>query len=55
MREFTFTAILKSVLRVFEVATAVFTQRIERAVAEKAVEIIRVIGLMTRKEFTVLM
>ena len=55
VREHAATAILESALGILKIAAAVFSQRVERAVAEKAVEIIRVIGLMTGKEFTFFM
>ena len=55
VREHAAAAVLKTVFGVFEIASAVFAERIERTVAEKTVKIVRVIGLMTGKEFTVLM
>ena len=55
VREHTAAAVLKTVFGIFKVASAVFAERIERTVAEKTIKILRVIGLMTGEEFTILM
>lgn len=55
MREHAATAVFETVLGVLEITTAILAERVERTVAEKAIEIIRVIRLMTGEEFTILM
>ena len=52
--EFAFTAILEPTLGVFEIAAAVFTKCIERAVAKQTIKIIGILGWMAREEFTIL-
>ena len=44
-------AVLDAVLGIFEIAAAVFAQSVERAVAEQAVEVFLVLGLVTREKF----
>ena len=55
MWEHATAAVLKTVFGVFIISTAVLAERVERAVAEKTIKILRVIGLMTGEEFTILM
>ena len=47
----TVRAVLNAVLGIFEIAAAVFAQSVERAVAEQAVEVFLVLGLVTREKF----
>jgi len=46
--------ILESGIRVLKVAAAFVTERIQRAIAEQAVEILRFISFVTWEEFTIL-
>ena len=54
MRIQAFAAVLYAVLRVDEVATAAVTQNIQWAIAEQAVEIVRVSLCVTGKVFAFL-
>jgi len=46
-------AILNSLFCIGKIATALITKSIQRAIAEQAVEIVRVLRFMTRKVFAV--
>jgi hypothetical protein len=43
-------AVLHAAVQIDEVAAAVTAQRIQRTVAEQTVEVLRMVGLVTRKE-----
>jgi hypothetical protein len=55
MRQCTGAAVLDSCFRVAKIAAAAFTQRIKRAIAEQAVEVIGIVCFMTRKKLARLM
>ena len=55
MREAAGRAVLDAASRVGKRAAAAFAQRVQRAVAEQTVEILRICTFMTGKKFAVLM
>lgn len=51
VRNHAVAAILNAILRIGEIAAAIFAQRIERAVAKQAVEVFQIVRFVARKEF----
>ena len=54
MRKCAVCAVLEALFVISEIASAFISQRIQRAIAEKAIEILRILHLMAGKELTFL-
>lgn len=51
VRNHAVAAILNAILRIGEIAAAIFAQRIERAIAKQAVEVFQIVRFVARKKF----
>ena len=51
VRNHAVAAILNAILRIGEIAAAIFAQRIERAIAKQAVKVFQIVRFVARKKF----